>query len=109
MQCQDIQARVVGNQWYKKIKHPYAVARNVFHVRLRVELLTWFQHYFVQEVLLSFSYSPYNYYCYAVDKAANDSLLDSLLLVSKCLPNVVVLKKVCLLADDVHNVLAISI
>lgn len=34
MECDHIRRRVMGNTVYKRVKHPYAVARNVFAVRI---------------------------------------------------------------------------
>ena len=44
----------------------------------------------MQEVLLAFSYSPDNFYCYSMDVKSNQSFKNDLKIMASCLPNVFV-------------------
>ena len=84
----------MGNEVYSILEHPSAMARNVYKVlMISYQRDLPVQDYHLQEVLLAFSYSPYNIYCYAVDQKSDPRFKNDLKKLETCLSNVFVLDR----------------
>ncbi|CAB03022.2 GLYcosylation related [Caenorhabditis elegans] len=82
MDCDSIQNRIFRDMPpFEKLKRPIAFVRNIYGI------------YELQEVFLSISYHPDNYFCYAMDSKSSEKLKKSMRIMADCFENVIVLDK----------------
>ncbi|CAD6195160.1 unnamed protein product [Caenorhabditis auriculariae] len=79
MDCNSIRRRIFGNTFFTKSDRPLAYSRLVY------------RSYALQEALLSMSYHPDDWYCYAIDQKASCRFKSEMKVLGACLDNVIVL------------------
>uniref|UniRef100_A0A183FLK9 ER membrane protein complex subunit 1 n=1 Tax=Heligmosomoides polygyrus TaxID=6339 RepID=A0A183FLK9_HELPZ len=84
MSCPAIRRRILTKATAVTVKHPIAVSRVVN------------KDYFWHEAMLSYTYSPQNVYCFAIDAKSEQSFKQRMQSLAECMPNVILAQQVSL-------------